>query len=82
MPTTSPLVTLTPLKATRGQLATSRGRLSVRPGQADYMEMSLIEISNYLQAHPFVRSQLGGNIDVSVNMTPDGSQLLFHLSRE
>jgi hypothetical protein len=53
------LFTLTP-----GARAARRGLIGSRPGQPDFAQMSMIDIGNALQRHPWLREMFGHDMEV------------------
>lgn len=55
----SSLFSLTP-----GARAARRGQFGVRPGQADFAQMSMIDLGDQLQKNPWLRSLFGPDMQI------------------
>ena len=57
--------------------AAKRGSAACRPHHEDWAEHNLVQISDVIIANPWVRQEMGSNLDVSVQRSKDKRTLIF-----
>ena len=65
---------------TPGARAALRGSSACRPQHADWPNHNLAAISDLIASNPYIRAELGPNLDVSIQRSKDGLTFAFFVS--
>lgn len=68
-------------RRTPGAKNAERGSVAVRPWHPDWARENVVSICDFVAANAWVQDRLGKDLDVSVRVSDDGSQLAFIFGR-